>query len=374
MALWLPWRRQANVPQQRKEQPQAEAATLDPLLEEEAPRPQPEPAAVPVHVLAGDAVVRCREGRLIIERPDAEMLERPLAFVSALHVHGWATVTAPCIRMLLEQGTPIIWRSPGGYPVGMSAPLDQAGAAARRAQYKAAENGQALLIAREFVTAKIENIREFVRRRDFPGQQALRRSLKLLARKAQRAPTLPALLGFEGTATAQYFAAFDALISARGEQFVFEGRTRRPPRDAVNALMSYAYAVLLGECLCAAAASGLDPRQGFLHAERAGRPALALDLMEPFRPLIADAAVLAGINRGQFEKDGFISRAERGVMLSGANRKSLLALMEERLAAEFSDTAGGEMRRSFRQAIGHEAIRLAAALASGRQFKAWRRA
>ena len=132
MNLWFPF---------RSSEPDAEKAQVpeqDPGPRDEELRPGPAPAALPVHVLAGDAMVRCIDGRLIIERPEAAMIERPLSFVSALHVHGWATVTAPCIRTLLEQGSPVIWRSPSGYPVGISGPLAPAGLDARRAQYNAA--------------------------------------------------------------------------------------------------------------------------------------------------------------------------------------------------------------------------------------------
>jgi len=330
MNLWNPF-----APTPPAEQPSA-MPELDPGPNEDELRPGPAPAALPVHVLAGDALVRCGEGRLIIERPDEETIERPLSFVSALHVHGWATVTAPCIRDLLGQGTPVVWRSPGGYPVGYSAPLDRAGLTARRMQYKAAQSGSGskptgLQIACEFVAAKIDNTRELVRRRELPNREQLRRSLKMSARKALRARNLDELRGYEGSAAALYYSVFDDMIGAQAGDLSFENRSKRPPRNALNAMLSYAYAVLAGECLCAVAAAGLDPRLGFLHSERAGRPALALDIMEPFRPLVAEASVLAGLNRGQFAQDGFSSGEGGRVLMSGHNRKILIGLLEQRL-------------------------------------------
>ncbi len=398
MISWLPWRRRlgnddpggpiatATLAKPLPGSAVADAAeangqgpaVLAPAIEVPPERPGPAAAAVPVHVLRGDAIVRCRGGRLMIEQPEAETIERPLAYVAAVHVHGWATVTPGCIAQLLEQGSPVVWRSASGYPIGISSPLDAAGLAARRAQYQADEE-TALAIARDLVTAKIENMREVVRRRQFDARDRLRRTLELAARKTRRAKSIAMLLGHEGAATAQYFASFNALLGPRAGELTFETRTRRPPRDAVNTLLSYAYAVLLGECLCAAAASGLDPRLGFLHAERAGRAALALDLMEPFRAPIADAAVLAGLNRGQFDETGFEPRCDGSIRMSDANRRTLIAVLEHRLDAETADRSGGtepgtgpSPLQSFRQTVGQQARGLAAALQRGAAFRAWR--
>jgi CRISPR-associated protein Cas1 len=173
-------------------------------------------------------------------------------------------------------------------------------------------------------------------------------------------------LGIEGAATALYFSAWPEMISARAGELTLATRSRRPPQDEVNALLSFAYAVLAGECLAACAAAGLDPRQGFLHRPRAGRPALALDLMEPFRPIIAEQAILTGLNHGQIKPEHFRANGH-AVLLADEGRKLALELLEQR----FTQSIALEGRReplAWRQAIGLSARRLADALKSGAPF------
>ena len=134
----------------------------------------------------------------------------------------------------------------------------------------------------------------------------------------------------------------------------------------MNALLSYAYAVLAGECLAACAAAGLDPRQGFLHRPRAGRPALALDLMEPFRPVIADQAILTGLNHGELKRDHFRSEGH-AVLLTEEGRKLALDLLERRLGRAIT-LEGRAEQVSWRQALGLSARALANALKSGEPF------
>jgi CRISPR-associated endonuclease Cas1 len=344
----------------------ADVPWLPPGLEEpaeEAAERTVSPLAAPLHVQSGSALVRVDNGVVVVEREGEPPFERPIELVSALHIHGWSTVTSPCVAQLLVQGTPVVWRSPTGYPIGASAPLHRAGLEARRAQFAAAAAPQGLAIARALVRAKIVNMRGLVRRRAaLPGRACLG-GLEHHAARAETAPSLDALLGIEGAATALYFSAWPEMISARAGDLTLAGRTRRPPQDEVNALLSYAYAVLAGECLAATAAAGLDPRQGFLHRPRAGRPALALDVMEPFRPVVAEQAVLAGLNHGQVKPEHF--RAEgHAVLLAAEGRKLVLELLEQRLAQSIS-LEGRSEPVSWRQAIGLSARQLADVLKSG---------
>jgi CRISP-associated protein Cas1 len=330
------------------------------------------PVAAPVHVRSGSALVRIDNGVLLVEREGEPTFERPIELVSAVHIHGWATITSPCVAQLVGQGTPVIWRGATGYPIGCASPMHQAGLEARRGQYAAVDLPQGLAIARTLVSAKITNMRGLVRRRAaLPGRDCLA-VLAFHARRAQLAETLDTLLGIEGAATAQYFGAWPEMISARAGDLTLETRTRRPPQDEVNALLSYAYAVLAGECLSACAAAGLDPRQGFLHRPRAGRPALALDLMEPFRPLIADQAILSGLNNGQLKSEHF--RIEgHAVLLTDDGRKLALELLEKRFSGSVT-LEGRAEAVSWRQAIGLSARALADALKIGKPFLAVERA
>jgi len=326
-------------------------------------------SAAPVHVLSGDARVRLNSGRLRVEYPDRDAVEVPVEQVSALHIHGWVHVTSATIAAMAAMGAPVLWRSPNGYPLAVSQSLSPAGTDIRRAQYKAAADPRTCLqFARPLVSAKIRNMRGLLRRR-LPGQErpALAK-LQSAAIKAEHARSAERLLGIEGNATALYFEKWPQLIRYRGQPGDFTGRSRRPPGDLANAALSYLYMVLLGECTCALTGAGLDVREGFLHRPRAGRPALALDFMEPFRPLIVDACVSAMLNRGQMTAD----EVNPG-RLSDDNRRTLLQDYEARLASEIAGVFG-DGRTSLRNGLHAQARDLARCLRSGAAFQPAERA
>lgn len=346
--------------------PAVEPPIRIPLSEGEdeiGPNSAPSPAALPVHVLEGSALVRMDDGRLIVERPDLEPVERPMEFVSSLQIHGWAGITSPCLVALLRQGSPVIWRGATGYPIGYAADLNAMGLDARRAQFGAVQSGRGIELARALVAAKIVNMRGLLRRR---GADKARSSLKPLARfsaKARHMRSIERLLGVEGAASAAYFAAWPAVLADHaGAQFA--GRNRRPPNDGVNAALSYAYAVIAGECLTAVVSVGLDPRLGFLHAPRSGRPALALDLMEPFRPLVCDSVVLGCFNRDQLHDQHFAPGGDRAMRLTEDGRRILLGAIEQRLSSEVT-FPGQAAPSSYREAIGLQARALNRALVRG---------
>lgn len=344
---------------------------LDEFLEEEEPRPL-SPVAGPIHVLSGSALVRIDNGVLRVERPGLEPAERPVELVSAVHIHGWATITSPCIAELVRQGAPVVWRGSTGYPIAWAAAMHQSSLQARRAQYAAAGTLRALSIARAITAAKIVNMRGLVRRRAaLPARDHLG-TMQRHAARARHASSIDLLLGVEGAATAMYFACWPDMLSPRAGELALETRTRRPPRDEVNALLSYCYAVLAGECLCACVAAGLDARQGFLHQQRAGRPALALDLMEPFRPLIADQAALLGLNNGQFAARHF-TKGNGAVLLTEEGRRLALELLEARFSRAIT-IEGRNEPISWREAIGISARSMASALASDKPFEPMERA
>lgn len=150
------------------------------------------------------------------------------------------------------------------------------------------------------------------------------------------AVTLDGVRGIEGQAAALYFDTFGAMITAPAEEFSFRFRTRRPPRDRVNALLSFLYSLLTQECLAACEGTGLDPQFGFLHALRPGRPALALDLMEEFRPSLADRLALTLINRRQLRPEHFEERTGESVFLNEEGRRTVLAAYQKRKQEEVS--------------------------------------
>lgn len=294
------------------------------------------PMATPVHILTQDGLVRVRDGKFRYEPKEGDPVERPIELVSAVHIYGWGGITSPAVAALTQTGAPVVWRSASGYPIALAGALSPPGLATRKAQYRAADNEMASLsIARAIVRAKIISMRGVVRRRRKDLKSDLAR-LRRFANTVDSAKSLNVLRGIEGAATACYFNTWPELLRGRAEPGCFAGRSRRPPRDLANAILSYCYSVLLGEALCACAAAGLDPRQGFLHATRDGRHALPLDLMEPYRPIVADVAVLTALNVGEVT-EGDVETTEQGAQLTEVGKRSTLAALERRLAAASAD-------------------------------------
>ncbi len=213
----------------------------------------------------------------------------------------------------------------------------------RREQYRRADCPTvSAAIARNLVLAKAANARTVLQRgaRDHgsngpndPIPTAVRRIGNILD-EVSRAATLDGIRGHEGDAGRVYFEAFDGLITAQKEDFFFQERTRRPPLDNVNALLSFVYTLLAHDCVGALESVGLDPQVGFLHRERPGRPSLALDLMEQFRPFFADRLVLSLINLRQVQGKGF-SKSESGtVEMNDDTRKEVLIAYQKRKQEE----------------------------------------
>jgi len=213
----------------------------------------------------------------------------------------------------------------------------------RREQYRLADNQDySAKMAKSFVIGKVANSRTVLQRalRDHAGkldEGDLRRSVADINRSLQSLELnqpLDSVRGLEGDAAHNYFSAFDHLIVAQKETFTFQERNRRPPLDNVNCLLSFLYTLLMHDCRSALESVGLDPAVGFLHRDRPGRPGLALDIMEEFRPLLADRLVLSLINLRQVQNKGFNKTEAGAVMMSDETRKALLVAYQERKQEE----------------------------------------
>lgn len=213
----------------------------------------------------------------------------------------------------------------------------------RREQYRKADDPQASAdIARALLTGKIANSRTVLQRalRDHADKMASKEVAFVVKRLGNqidilnREQSLDALRGCEGDAAHLYFSVFDHLIVAQKECFSFQERNRRPPLDRVNALLSFLYTLLVHDLRSALETVGLDPAVGFLHRDRPGRPSLALDLMEEFRPFLADRLVLSLINRQQVQAKGFEISASGAVLMTDETRKTLLVAYQERKQEE----------------------------------------
>jgi CRISP-associated protein Cas1 len=221
----------------------------------------------------------------------------------------------------------------------------------RREQYRRADDLSAsAAIARSCIIGKLANYRTVLRRavRDQAASEATER----IERVAKRLDTtlkmldvnlhLDQLRGVEGDASSQYFSVFNDLIVAQKEEFVFSGRNRRPPTDRVNALLSFGYSMLTNDLRSACEACGLDAAVGFLHRDRPGRPSLALDLIEEFRPVMVDRLVLSLINRQQVKAKGFEIDPGGGIRMDEATRKEMVAAYQKRKQEEITHPYLGE--------------------------------
>ena len=323
-----------------------------------APRSIAVPAdeALPLVVQSQHARIG-KEGKTL-KITDDEQGETRVRFIdiSDVALFGNVSITTPAISALLEREIPVTFHSHGGWFRGVAHGVGHRNVEVRTAQYRMSfDEVSCLRFARELVAAKITNQRTILRRnwRGEPeARQAVLDRLRAARRSAGKAGTLTELLGMEGDAAATYFRAFSGLLKqpdTDGElaPFRFEVRNRRPPTDPVNAMLSFAYAMLTRHLTIAVASVGLDPYRGFYHAPRYGRPALALDIMEPFRSLIADSVVLSAINTGEVGPNDFVV-AVTGTALTQAGRRRFVEAFERRLSQETTHPVFGyqvSMRR-----------------------------
>ncbi len=233
--------------------------------------------------------------------------------------------------------------------------------ALRVAQYDVARDAtRCLALARRFVAGKIANSRTLLRRNHRDKPELELRALAQSVQTAEEAGDMPSLLGIEGMAARTYFGRFGELLrppAGNSPAFDFESRNRRPPKDPVNALLSFGYALLTRDWTVTLLSVGFDPYLGFYHQPRYGRPALALDMMEEFRPLIVDSVVLSAVNNGEIGEGDFL-QANGAVSLTDHGRKAFLAAYERRLAQEITHPVFG-YRISYRRVFEIQARLLA---------------
>lgn len=307
------------------------------LAEERASQSKEEPRqllapradGLPLYVNEQGATIGLSQGELVVTRSKAELARVRLRDVTQVGLFGAVQVTTPALRALMDAGVAVCFFSYGGWFVGTASGHHHKNVLLRAAQFRAAADPVAsLAVARELVAGKIRNQRTLLRRNHpDPGRLVLR-ELARLAGSARHAPSQQTLLGVEGAAAHLYFQSFGGLLKAAA--FDFGSRNRRPPRDPVNALLSYAYSLLVKDCHVAAASVGLDPYLGLYHQPRYGKPALALDLMEELRPIVADSVVISALNTGEVAPGHFVTRAD-GCALTADGRKAFLRAWERRM-------------------------------------------
>lgn len=311
----------------------AESGKGPPTLE--PPRPEHDDGEVLVVQTPG-AQIGQRGEQLLVSVKGDEVRKIPGQQVRAIYCFGAVQITAQAVETCLDLGIDVSYFSPAGRFIGLLRGLPASGVDARRGQYRLFElPGVRLQLAREVIRAKIHNQRVMLMRNgDVPD-----RVLALMAgfRDAtESARDMPELLGMEGNAAALYFEQFETMLKQREDwKFDWRGRNRRPPRDPVNALLSLGYSMLAKELTGVCHSVGLDPFLGFMHQPRYGRPALALDLMEEFRPLLADSVAISMINRGELGPEDFIKSAN-GTFMNDRGRKAFWEAWFRRCDTEVS--------------------------------------
>lgn len=326
--------------------------------------------ALPLYVQSAGAKIGRSGAELVVETRDKEKHTVRITDTSHVVLFGAVQISTQAVQDLCDRNIPVVYLSSGGWFFGMTRGMDHKNVDLRRQQFAAAASTErSLQIARRLVGVKIRNSRTIIRRNaSDPPTRTLQR-LKELITTAEEATSLESLLGIEGTAARMYFEAYGEMLRPPKEEgdptamtFDFDGRNRRPPRDPVNSLLSLGYAMLAKDLTIALQAVGFDPYLGFYHQPRYGRPALALDVMEEFRPLIVDSVVLSAINTGAVKLPDFIRRGG-AVTLTQAGRGKFIRAYERRMDEEITHPIFG-YRISYRRTLEVQ-IRLLARFLTG---------
>ncbi len=298
-----------------------------------------------LYVTTADTYLRLDNDTLRVEVDKETKLRVPLHHLSGVVCFGHTGLSAPLMHRLAESGIALVLLDDNGRFKARLEGAVTGNVLLRQAQFqRVADPVFTLDMARACVAGKIKNTRQVLQRGAREAKleveaNALARLADDLAaslRALPNASNLDVLRGIEGEAARQYFSGLNLLVrSDQREFFQMDGRTRRPPRDRFNAMLSFLYAMWMNDCRSALEAAGLDPQVGFLHALRPGRAALALDLMEEFRPW-ADRLALTLINRGQLEPDDFVMREGGGVSLEPDARKAVVVAYQERKKDEIT--------------------------------------
>jgi len=305
--------------------------------------------ALPLYVQTQGAMLGKSGDRLTIKYKDEVLAERRLMDVSQVSLFGNVMISAQALRELTTRGIPVCHMTYGGWFHGLTSGLVHKNVELRIRQFEIADNPErSLKIARYFISGKIRNSRTLLRRHLTADETGILPSLAELRHKAERATSAETLLGLEGMAAKTYFAGLFAILNGRHD-FDVNDRNRRPPKDPVNAVLSFVYSLLVKELTVVLQGVGFDPMLGFFHKPRYGRPSLALDVAEEYRPLIGDSVTLMAFNNGEVDHSSFLERAG-AVTLTEAGRKSIIAAFERRLAQEVTHPTFG-YRVSYRRIL-----------------------
>ncbi len=315
-----------------------------------------------VTIDGGELVVTDRE--LDEDGEEQEVVGRlGLGRVGSLAVYGRAQISTPALHALGRAGVPVAMHSSNGFFVGAFTPALNNRVDVRMAQHRAWGTDLALTLARTLISDKLSNTRTFMRRNRVDEDDVSDGTLSRMGRlvgEARAAKDPQGLLAIEGEGAKKGWAALSALLTHTDAAFAMKGRTRRPPRDASNAMLSYVSGMLARECTIASSLAGLDPYLGVYHTPHHGRPSMALDLMEPFRPLLVDSVILGVVRRGEVKANGFVTLGD-AVSMDKATKRALVIAWERRLLEKVTHPVFG-YQVTYRQVLTIQARLLARVL------------
>ena len=304
-------------------------------------------------------------------QPDELLVQIPLDGLERVVIRDQVLITTPAVCELLRRGIPLHYLDGLGHPLGDCLPAQPPAAAARLRQYqRSLDPAFALAVARRLIEAKIYNQHRVLQRLESNHALGLEHELAQLSSaqaQAKHASSIETLRGVEGASTLLYFNLWARFLPA---EFPFERRSARPPLNPVNACISFGATLIYQELRAALHLCGLDPALGFLHVPQDGRASLALDLMEPFRPAVAEALTLRLLALGQLRASDF-EPSHGGIYLAGAGRKTFLTQYEQRLTREFLGEQAAH-RTTLRQQLRQSATALKSALSDPELFQPFR--
>lgn len=279
---------------------------------------------------------------VVVSVKQEEVFRIPIMNIEGIVTFGYMGASPGVMRLCNENNVSLTFMSPQGRFIARIQGATKGNVLLRKQQYALSDDkDRALHISKLMVAGKIQNTRNVLRRfiRDYgPDEnvEVVARQLMYLKEKALKAPSFDELRGEEGTAANFYFGVFSHLIIAQKTDFPFMGRNRRPPRDAVNAMLSFVYSLIANECSAALESVGLDPYVGLMHTLRPGRVSLALDIMEELRGYLGDRLVLSLINRKQVSKKDFIWQGEDNILITDDGRKKIISAWQQRKKEEIT--------------------------------------
>lgn len=278
---------------------------------------------------------------VVISVKQKEIFRIPIINIEGIVTFGYMGASPGVMKLCVDNNVSLTFLSPNGRFVSRIQGQTKGNVFLRKTQYSLSDDeNTSLHIAKIFISGKISNYRNILRRfiRDYGDNQDVVNAAKYLDRCKKillKSSNFDVLRGVEGDAANSYFGVFKELIINQKSEFVFTGRNRRPPKDAINAMLSFAYTLLANEVAAALETVGLDPYVGFLHCLRPGRTSLALDLMEEMRAYMGDRFVLSLINRRQITISDFVEQGENGIKMTDNGRKVFLTAWQRRKKEEF---------------------------------------